>query len=64
MFFALAIAITAMADSYFYIDDIEIDGAYGQDQQVVIPVKATFGAYVNAFQVDITYPEGLTPVKV
>lgn len=61
-FMSLFMVSTAMADSYFYIDDMDVDGAYGQ--QVVIPVKASFGAYVNAFQVDITYPEGLTPVKV
>ena len=37
-FMSLFMVSTAMADSYFYIDDMDVDGAYGQ--QVVIPFKA------------------------
>ena len=56
----LLMAGTAMADSYLYIDDFEI----AQDQigtEIALPVKAHYDARVSAWELNIQYPEGLTP---
>ena len=60
-FIALLMAGTAMADSYLFMDDIQVDP---NQQTVTVPVKAHFNARVSGFQVDVTYPEGVTPVEV
>ena len=49
-----------MADSYLYLDDFEaIPG-----QRITVPIKATFDGRVSGFQLDLSYPEGLTPVSI
>ena len=56
----LLMAGTAMADSYLYIDDFEI----AQDQignEIALPVKAHFDWRVSAWELNVSYPEGLTP---
>ena len=55
---ALFMAGSAMADSYLYMEDMMV--SYGQ---VTVPVKASFDGRVSGFLVDVTYPEGLTPVS-
>ena len=60
-FIALLMAGTAMADSYLFVDDFTVSP---NQQTVTVPVKAHFNARVSGFQLDVTYPEGLTPVEV
>jgi len=57
---ALLMASTAMADSYLYMDDMVVQGG----QEITVPIKASFDARLNAFQLDVTYPEGVTPVSM
>ena len=57
---ALALAGTAMADSYLYLDDFEVIPG----QRITVPVKANFDGRVSGFQLDLTYPQGLTPVSI
>ncbi len=56
----LALAGTAMADSYLYLDDFEVIPG----QRITVPVKANFDGRVSGFQLDLTYPQGLTPVSI
>lgn len=58
---ALFLANTAMADSYFSVDDTVFKH---YKQSIIVPVKAHFDGRVSGFQVEVTYPEGLTPTKV
>ena len=58
---ALLTAGAAMANSYFYIDDFEVNPNAGS--QITVPVKAHFDGRLNAFSLDFTYPDGLTPVR-
>ena len=51
---ALFMAGTAMADSYFYMDDVAVSP--GQ-QEITLPVKAHFNGRVSAFQLDFTFPQ-------
>lgn len=44
---------------YFFIDDFEVNPG----NQITVPVKAHFDGRLNAYLLDITYPEGLTPVS-
>lgn len=55
---ALFMAGAAMADSYLYMDDMTVSVG-----QVTVPVKASFDGRVSGFLLDVTYPEGLTPVS-
>ena len=58
---ALFVTNVAMADSYFYIEKTE----FAHYKQVInIPVSAHFDGRVSGFQLDVTYPEGLTPTAV
>ena len=57
---ALLTAGAAMANSYFYIDDFEVNPSSGN--QITVPVKAHFDGRLNGFDLNITYPEGITPV--
>ena len=56
---ALLTAGAAMANSYFYIDDFEVSAG----SQITVPIKAHFDGRLNAFDLEITYPAGLTPVR-
>ena len=56
----LFVAGTAMADSYMYIEDFEVPSG---EHQITVPVRAHFNAFVSAFQLDITDPDGLGPVE-
>ena len=61
---ALLMAGSVCAEEYFYIDDITIpaeEAAAGAT--VVVPVKAHFDYYVNAWQVDFVLPEGVVCTK-
>ena len=58
---ALFVANTAIADSYFYIDNYEFPH---YKQTITLPIKAHFDGRVSGFQIDVTYPEGLTPTAV
>ena len=58
---ALLTASTALADSYLYVDDIDLT-ADQLGTEIVIPVKAHFNAYVSAWVFRCQYPEGMTPV--
>lgn len=49
-----------MADSYLYLDDFEVIPG----QRITVPVKANFDGRVSGFQLDLTYPQGLTPVSI
>lgn len=55
---ALFMAGAAMADSYLYMDDMTVSVG-----QVTVPVKASFDGRVSGFLLDVTYPDGLTPVS-
>lgn len=61
---ALFMVSTAMADSYLYIDDAAMTYQERDMGQFVLPVKAHFNGRVSGFQLDMIYPEGLTPVEV
>lgn len=56
---ALLTAGAAMANCYFYIDDFEVNAG----SQITVPIKAHFDGRLNAFDLDITYPAGLTPIR-
>ncbi len=50
---ALFLANTAMADSYFSVDDTVFKH---YKQSIIVPVKAHFDGRVSGFQVEVTYP--------
>ena len=56
---ALFMVNTAMADNYLYLDEVSIPSS---ERQITVPVKAHFDGRLNVFQLDLVYPEGLTPV--
>lgn len=58
---ALFMASTAMADSFLYVEDFSV---LNTQRMVTVPVKAQFNGRVSGFQLDVTYPEGLTPVSI
>ena len=58
---ALFMAGTAMADSYFYMDDVAVSP--GQ-QEITLPVKAHFNGRVSAFQLDFTFPQCMTAASI
>ena len=58
---ALFTMSSAMANSYFYIDDFEVNP--GEINRVTVPVKAHFDGRLNGFDVTFSFPEGLTPVQ-
>ena len=58
---ALFMAGTAMADSYFYMDDVAV--SLGQ-QEITLPVKAHFNGRVSAFQLDFTFPQCMTAASI
>ncbi len=58
---ALFMASTALADSFLYVEDFSV---LNTQRTVTVPVKASFNGRVSGFQVDVTYPEGLTPVSI
>ncbi len=55
----LLTAGTAVASSYCYIDDFVVP-ADMMGSEIVVPVKAHFDARVQAFDVRLTIPEGIT----
>lgn len=57
----LLTAGAAVADTYFYMDDIMVPS---NQRRVTVPIKAHMNGRVSGFQVDLTYPEGLTPSRV
>ena len=60
---ALFIAASANADSYFFFDDpVFMPDDYGKT--VTLPVKAHFDKAVSTWDVEFTYPDGLTPISV
>ena len=63
LFFIMALFVTnvAMADSYFYIDNIDF---LDYQKIITVPVKAHFDGRVSGFQLEVSYPEGLTPTAV
>ena len=63
LFAALLAASVAFADSFLYVDDINLTPEQ-LGTEIVVPVKASFNAYVSAWQVGIEYPEGVTPTFV
>ena len=46
---------------YFFIDDFEVNQVVSN--QITVPVKAHFDGRLNGYYLEITYPEGLTPVR-
>ena len=62
---ALLMANVAMATNYFYIDEGDATVSFSQlDGNIIVPVKAHFEGRLSGFQLDMTYPVGLTPVRV
>ena len=60
---ALLMANVAMATNYFFFEDATVTvSQVGSD--ITVPVKAHFDGRLNGFQLDITYPVGVTPVGV
>ena len=58
----LFMASTAMAESYCYINDFDvIENQIGTN--ITVPVKAHFEGRVSGIQLNVTCPEGLTPVS-
>lgn len=57
---ALFMASTAMASSYMYMEDQTVYPG----EQITLPIMAHFNGRVGGFQLDLTYPEGVTPVDV
>lgn len=55
----LFMAICAFAECSMYIENIELKRSE-LGTVITVPVKAHFSAKVSAFQVNLTYPEGLT----
>ena len=58
---ALFVTNVAMADSFFYIDNFEFPN---YKKSITVPVKAHFDGRVSGFQLEVSYPEGLTPTAV
>ena len=58
---ALIVAGNAMANSYLFVDDFNVNS---NQSTVTVPIKAHFNGRVSGFQVDVTYPQGLTPAEV
>lgn len=58
----LLMAGSAMADSYFSIDDFTVMTSQ-VGSEITVPVKAHFNGRLNVFLLDVVYPEGLTPVR-
>ena len=57
----LLMASAAFAECALYVEDFEVK----QDElgtEIVVPVKAHFSARLNAWQVDLSLPQGLTAV--
>lgn len=62
-FFALFMISSASANEYLYIEDFSVSD-YQVGTQITVPIKAHFDYYVSAFFIELSYPEGLTPVSV
>jgi hypothetical protein len=61
----LAVATTAFADCYFYIDDYQVKRSdVGSGEELVIPIKASFSARVSGFDLNISYPEHMVPTYI
>ena len=56
----LFVAGSAMADSLLYMDDFSVTPG----EQITVPVKAHFDGRVSAFQLDLTYPQCVTPANI
>lgn len=61
-FFALFMISSASAYEYLYIEDFNVNSNQ-IGTQITVPIKAHFDYYVSAFFIELTYPEGLTPVS-
>ena len=57
---ALFVVSAAMADSYLYIEPISVAQDQLAEGHVTVPVKAHFEGRVSGFQLDMTYPQGIT----
>ena len=62
---ALMMAGSLCAEDYMYIDDFEVSQELlaqtaARNRRMDVPVKAHFDAYVSAWQVDLTLPEGIS----
>ena len=57
---ALFVVSAAMADSYLYIEPISVTQDQLAEGHVTVPVKAHFEGRVSGFQLDMTYPQGIT----
>ena len=62
---ALMMAGSLCAEEYMYIDDFEVSqellqNASARQRRMNLPVKAHFDYYVNGWQVDMTFGEGMT----
>ena len=58
---AFFVTNVAMGDSYFSIDNVEFPS---YKKSITVPVKAHFEGRVSGFQLEVSYPEGLTPTAV
>ena len=62
MFVMAALAgLVAHADNYLYVDDVRIP-ASAVGSEITIPVKASFDTFVGFWDVQFSFPEGLTPI--
>lgn len=61
-FMVLFMASAAVAQSYLYIDDFTVNSNQ-LGTRITVPVKAHFNGRLNGFQLEMAYPEGLTPVS-
>lgn len=55
----LCMAISAFAECSMYIEDFELKRSE-LGTEIVVPVKAHFSARVSAWEVELSYPDGLT----
>ena len=57
----LLMASAAFAECALYVEDFELSQSE-LGTEIVVPVKAHFSARLNAWQVDLSLPQGLTAV--
>ena len=63
LFFIISLmtASAVMADSYLYIDDFTVYNTYSL--VIELPIKASFAGRVSAWELNIEYPTGITPIQ-
>ena len=61
----MAVAATAYADCVFYIDDYQVSRSdIANGTEITVPVKASFTARLNTWDLYIEYPEHMIPTYI